>query len=52
MAARETKMAKEVFQVFIFSSRVVPGRESFLTTALPMPKSNTADREIKDARKR
>ena len=44
-------MAKEVFQVLTFSILSVPGRESFLTTALEIPKSKTADKETKDNRK-
>jgi hypothetical protein len=51
MRARKINMAKEVFQVLTLSDLSVLGRESFLTTALLIPKSKTAASEIKEARK-
>lgn len=51
MMAKNRKMAKEVFQVLTFSSLVVFGNDSFLITAVEMPKSNTAAKEINDIKK-
>jgi len=50
--AKVTNIENEVFQVLTLSSAVVDGRESFLTTALEIPKSKTADSEINETRKR
>lgn len=51
MTAKKINMANEVFHVLTFSSLVVFGRESFLTTALEMPKSKTEAKEMNETKK-